>query len=180
MTPFHGDKKWPRINITMGNTTFNWLFDMGAAITCMNANSFRQAFKENKPRLIQKGNRCVVANLSKMNSLGVFEIPMTFRGRKFVHPVTVVKDINDNIIAIDFMHINKMNYDPSSKQITFPHMITNVLYAVKETMIPALSSMIISTKFKGNIWDTAKPITCSRSTKSDNLWYASLGDNWQI
>jgi hypothetical protein len=39
-----------------------------------------------------------------MNSLGVYEIPMTIRGRKFVHPVTVVEDINDNIIGIDFMH----------------------------------------------------------------------------
>ena len=45
MTPFHGDKKRPRINVTTGNTTFNWLFDTGAAIPCMNANSFRQSLK---------------------------------------------------------------------------------------------------------------------------------------
>jgi hypothetical protein len=50
MTPFHGDKKRPRINVTTGNTTFNWLFDTGAAITCMNANSFRQAFKNSRPK----------------------------------------------------------------------------------------------------------------------------------
>jgi len=35
-------------------------------------------------------------------------------------------------------------------------MLRNALYAVKETTIPALSSMIISTKFKGKVWDTAK------------------------
>jgi len=98
MTPFHGDKKRPRINVTMGNTTFNWLFDTGAAITCMNANSFRQAFKNSRPKKITNGNGCVAANGSRMNSLGFFEIPMTIRGRKFVHPVTVVEDINDNII----------------------------------------------------------------------------------
>jgi len=102
-------KKQPRINVTMGNTTFNWLFDMGASITCMNANSFWQAFKDTKPRLIKKGNVCASANGLRMNSLGVFEIPMTIRGRKFVHPVTVDEDINDNIIGTDFMHINKMN-----------------------------------------------------------------------
>ncbi len=54
MMPVHGDKKQPRINVTMGDTMFKWLFDMGAAITCMNANSFHQAFKDNKPGLIQK------------------------------------------------------------------------------------------------------------------------------
>ena len=158
MMPFHGDKKRPRINVTTGETTFNWLFDTGAAITCMNANSFRQAFKNSKPKMITNGNGCVAANGSKMNSLGVYEIPMTIRGRKFVHPVTVVEDINDNIIGIDFMHINKLNYDTNSQQITFSHMLTNALYAVKETTIPALSSIVISSKFKGNICDTAKPI----------------------
>ncbi len=81
MTPFHGDKKQSRINLTVGDTTLNWLFDTGATITCMNANSFRQAFKHSKLRLITNGNGCVAANGSKMNSLGVFEIPMAIRGQ---------------------------------------------------------------------------------------------------
>jgi len=66
-----------------------------------------------------------------MNSLGVFELPMTIRVRKFLHPVTVVEDINDNIIGIYFMHANQMNYNALSKQITFTHMLTNALYALK-------------------------------------------------
>ncbi len=75
-----------------------------------------------------------------------------------MHLVTVVEDINDNIIGIDFMHTNKMNYDTHSRQITLSHMLTNALYAVKEITLPALSSMVISSKLKGNIFDTAKPI----------------------
>ncbi len=135
----------------------------------MNANSFRQAFKNSKPKLITNGNGCVAANCSKMKSLGVYEIPMTIRGRTFVHPVTVVEDINDNIIGIDFMHCNKMNYDTHSRQITFSHMLTNALYAVKETTIPALSSMIISTKFKGNVSDTAKPIATIHALQNPTI-----------
>ena len=170
MTPFHGDKKRPRINVTTGNTTFNWLFDTGAAITCMNANSFRQAFKNSRPKKITNGNGCVAANGSRMNSLGVFEIPMTIRGRKFVHPVTVVEDINDNIIGIHFMHLNKMNYDTHSRQITFSHMLTNALYAVKETTIPALSSMVISSKFKGNVCNTTdKPIATVHAPQNPTI-----------
>jgi len=169
MTPFHGDKKRPRINVTTGDTTFNWLFDTGAAITCMNANSFRQAFKNSRPKKINNGNGCVAANGSRMNALGVFEIPMTIRGRKFVHPVTVVEDINDNIIGIDFMHLNKMNYDTHSRQITFSHMLTNALYAVKETTIPALSSMVISSKFKGNVCNTDKPIATVHAPQNPTI-----------
>jgi hypothetical protein len=92
--------------VTTGDKTFNWLFDTGAAITCMNANSFRQAFSGKRLKLLHQGTGCVAANGSKMFSLGVLELPMTIRGRKFLHPVTVVEDINDNIIGIDFMHAN--------------------------------------------------------------------------
>jgi hypothetical protein len=113
--------------VTTGDKTFNWLFDTGAAITCMNANSFRQAFSGKRPKLLHQGTGCVAANGSKMFSLGVLELPMTIRGRKFLHPVTVVEDINDNIIGIDFMHANRMNYDAASKHFTFAHMLTNAL-----------------------------------------------------
>ncbi len=39
-----------------------------------------------------------------MDSLGVFELPMTIRRWKFLHSVAVMEDIKDNIIGIDFMH----------------------------------------------------------------------------
>ena len=83
---------------------------------------------------------------------------MTIRGRKFTHHVTVVEDLNDNILGIDFMHQHKLNYDSTSKQITFAHMLTNALYAVKEVTIPALSSMMVTTKYKGLTNENAQPI----------------------
>jgi hypothetical protein len=48
-------------------------------------------------------------------------------------------------------------------------MLTNALYAVKETTIPALSSMVISSKFKGNISDTAKPIATVHAPQNPTL-----------
>ena len=56
------------------------------------------------------------------------------------------------------MHAHKLNYDSTSKQITFAHMLTNALYAVKEVTIHALSSMVIPTTYKGPICDSAQPI----------------------
>jgi hypothetical protein len=96
-----------------------------------------------------------------MSSMGIYEIKMTIIGRKFTHPVTVVEDINVNILGTDFMHQHRLNYNWTSKQITFAHMLTNALYAVKEVTIPALSSMMVTTKFKGLINDSAQPC-CSR------------------
>jgi hypothetical protein len=55
ITPFHaGNKIRPRINVTTGQKTFNWLFNTSAAITCMNADSFRESFGHSKPKLQKK------------------------------------------------------------------------------------------------------------------------------
>ncbi len=89
----------------------------------MNADSFREAFGHSKPRLLKKGAGCIAANGSRISSLGMFEIEMTIRGRKFTHTVTVVEELNDNILGIDFIHQHKLNYDSTSKQKTFAHML---------------------------------------------------------
>ncbi len=55
MTPFHGGNKTrPRINVTTGKTSFNWLFDTGAAITCMSADSFRDAYVTKNPDWLKR------------------------------------------------------------------------------------------------------------------------------
>jgi hypothetical protein len=122
-----------------------------------------------KTYIVKKSAGCIAANGSKMSSLGIFEIEMTIRGRKFRHPVTVVEDLNDNIFRIDFMHQHKMNYDSTSKQITFSHMLTNALYAVKEVTIPTLSSMMVTTKYKGLTNDFAQPIATIHSPQHPTI-----------
>ncbi len=170
MTPFQwGNQIRPRINVTTGKKTFNWLFDTGAAITCMNADSFWEWFGHSKPKLLKKSAGCIAANGSKMDSMGIYEIEMTIRGRKFVHPVTVVEDINDIILGIDFMHQHKLNYDSTSKQITFAHMLTNALYAVKEVTIPARSSMMVTTQYKGLTSKTAQPIATNHAPQHPTI-----------
>jgi hypothetical protein len=45
-----GDKVRPRLNVQAINQNTSWLFDTGAAITCMNSKSFNSAFDHQKPR----------------------------------------------------------------------------------------------------------------------------------
>ncbi len=51
-----GEKVRPRVNVRTGNQTTSWLFDTGAAITCMNSRSFNSAFGNQKPKKI--ANAC--------------------------------------------------------------------------------------------------------------------------
>jgi hypothetical protein len=52
MMPVNGDKIRPRLDIKVGDKTFSWLFDTGAAVTCMNKQSFDLAFVNRKPKQI--------------------------------------------------------------------------------------------------------------------------------
>jgi hypothetical protein len=62
MTPLNGDKIRPRLAIRALNKTFSWLFDTGAAVTCMNKESFDLAFLHSKPKQISKLQSCVAAS----------------------------------------------------------------------------------------------------------------------
>jgi hypothetical protein len=94
----------------------SWLFDTGAAITCMNSQSFNAAFGSQKPRKILKAQSFVATSGDAMNSVGVYEVDLWIKGRKFAHPVNVITELNDNIIGIDFMHCNKLIYDINTRQ----------------------------------------------------------------
>jgi hypothetical protein len=78
-------------------------------------------------------------------------------------------DINDNIFGINFGHDHKPNYDSTSKQITFAHKIMNALYSVKEVTIPALSSVLVNTKFKGLVCENAQPISKDHAPQNPTI-----------
>jgi hypothetical protein len=104
MTPFNGDKIRPRVMARAGGKTFSWLFDTGASVTCMTANSFNAAFPHDKPRRVQNAQHCTAASGNKMHSLGIFKIDLEIKGKKYRHQINVIDQLTDNIIGIDFMH----------------------------------------------------------------------------
>jgi hypothetical protein len=115
MTPFNGDRVRPRITAQAGGKTFSWLFDTGASITCMTQASFLAAFPHTKPHRLQNSQHCTAASGNKLNSLGIYEIDLFIKGKKFTHPINVMDTLTDNIIRIDFMHKNKLHYNVQSK-----------------------------------------------------------------
>jgi hypothetical protein len=87
-----GEKVQPRINVKTGNQTTSWLFDTGAAITCMNSRSFNAAFRTQKPRKISNAQSCIATSGDAMNSIGVYKVDLWIKGRKFPHPVNVITE----------------------------------------------------------------------------------------
>jgi hypothetical protein len=144
-----GEKVRPRVNIKTGNQTLSWLFYTRAAITCMNSRSFNAAFGTQKPRKISNTQSCVAASGDAMTSIGVYEVDLWIKGRKFTHPVNIINELNDNIISIDFMHCNKLIYDVDTRQVKFADAKMNAICTTKQITILGMTSSIITTKFNG-------------------------------
>jgi len=85
-----------------------------------------------------------------MSSYGVFEVDLFIKGKKFTHPVNVIEELNENIIGIDFIHAHKLTYDVISRKVMFAGAGTNSIMALKNTVLPAMTSTVIKAKFKGN------------------------------
>ncbi len=89
MTPFNGDNIRPRLPVKAGDKTLSWLFDTGAAVTCMNKQSFDLSFftinlnrsLNLKAVLLHQETKCTPMGCSKMTYL---------LKEKILHPVNVI------------------------------------------------------------------------------------------
>jgi hypothetical protein len=84
-----------------------------------------------------------------MSSLGVLEVDLWIKGKKFTHPVNVINELKENIIGIDFIHAHQLTYDVLSRQVKFASAYTNSIAAVKQTILPAMTTTVVNAKYKG-------------------------------
>jgi hypothetical protein len=70
----------------------------------------KMAFSEKYPRKISDAQSCVAASGDAMNSYGIYKFDLWIKGKKFTHPVNVIKELNNNLIGIDFIHKHKLMY----------------------------------------------------------------------
>jgi hypothetical protein len=149
MTPFNGDKIRPRPTAKAGGQTFSWLFDTGASITRMTKASFNAAFPHKKPRRVQYSQHCTAASGDQLNSLGIYEIDLFIKGKKFTHPINVMDTLTETIIGIDFMHKNKLHYDVQTGHVKIAGIEGDQIVAIKEQVLPALASIVVTARYKG-------------------------------
>jgi len=117
-------------------------------MTCMNKHSFDMAFSDKHLRKIYDAQSCIATSWDTMNLFRIHEVDSRVKGKKFSHPVNVIKELNDNIISIDFIHKHKLIYDVINWQVKFIRISANTISAIKQTIWPALTSTVINAKFK--------------------------------
>jgi hypothetical protein len=101
-----------------------------------------------------------------MSSLGVFEVDLWIMGKKFTHNVNMINELNENIISIGFIHAHKLTYDVIARQVKFASASANLIAALKQTVLPAMTSTVIKAKYTGKAEPGATYIAniCTPST----------------
>jgi hypothetical protein len=67
---------------------------------------------------------------------------------RFTHQVNVIQELNENIIGIDFIHAHKLTYEVISHRVKFARAGTNSIAALKNTVLPAMTSTVVKAKLK--------------------------------
>jgi len=71
--------------------------------------------------------------------------------KKSTRPVIIISELNDNIIGIDLICANKLTYDVHLWQVKFARITNDTISATKQTVLPAMSSLVVYVKFKGKV-----------------------------
>lgn len=117
-------KNTPRPLITLNTSsglTCKWLFDTGAAITCMSIGAFRKIPIDKRPTKINdKGRECRGASGTSLIPVGTYLMSLEWDNKKILHPVTVFQNLNTPLImGIDAIHHMGITYLTMSETFMF-------------------------------------------------------------
>ena len=132
--------------------------------------TFKNAFPHGTPRKLQTNSisdELYDASGGSLGCIGVYEIEFKILGKRFKHPVRVLKYVTEDIIGIDLINQHYLMYDPVEREVFFNR--TNdraTLSLMKETHLPALSKVILKARFNGEIKDGSIQIATIKSDDS--------------
>ncbi len=63
----------------------------------------------------------------------------------------MIDQLTDNIIGINFMHHHKLHYDVQTRQVKIAGVEFDQIVAIKEQPLPALTSTVVTAKYKGKV-----------------------------
>ena len=163
----NGETVRPRLKVKVNTKEFSWLYDTGAARTCISTAMYKHMFpnglKPSMTKLFTPGSlkklKLSDAGGNSLGLFGIFPMTMTILGKTFTHEVWVCDKITDLIIGIDLIHKFHLGYDTYSRSVQWQTEPINsvssltkdsVLSLTKRCHFPALSTSIVKTKFKGH------------------------------
>jgi len=117
-------------------------------MTCLSEKAFRKLHPEARPpKLKEKEGPILSASGNQLQLKGRYLMPFQIGNQKFSHPVSVLKNLNEDLIlGIDFIHTHQLHYDPEQKSFKWKGKDTwqkGLLKVCKAETIEALSTRTV-------------------------------------
>ena len=143
----------PYLDINACGVTSKWLFDTGAAVSCMSLKQFRTIPVDKRPCKMPPLTKLVSAASTTLNVIGVYNMPLTLHNQTITHPVYVCQNLHQPaILGYDAIKRFGIIFDPTSNMFAFQnqkdawHSIADIsptvfaaLYTHKRITLPPLS-----------------------------------------
>ena len=137
MANYYGDNIRPRVDVKLNNVTQSWLYNTGAARSCMNTQTFCKLFPNKTLNTRSRNSNSANLREAGGNSLGlygIFTLPLTILGRTFKHKIWACDKITDSIIGADIINKYHLSYDTLSRSVHWRNLSHQpVLTLQKET-----------------------------------------------
>ena len=140
----------PRIPAELDGHTIDFLYDMGASISCLKWDTFNKFFP-GRQLTFKSEDSCVAAGHKSLNYKGSTKFQVACRGKKTTHEFMVCERINDNILGIDLARVLELSYNAKNREIYAVTKIPNSLLMHQETNFPAQSVMAVTLKVPGKL-----------------------------
>ena len=140
----------------------SWLYDTGAARSCISTDQFHLLFPEGCREFFHSKHTTTGTGLQdagghSLQLYGIVPITLTILGKTIRHNIWICNRINDSIIGIDLINQFNLQYDTLSKSVHWRNKSHKpVLTLSQTTNFPALATKIVKTKFHGQT-DTSLP-----------------------
>ena len=143
----------PRVRVQVGDTTMSWLYDTGAAKSCISTEQFYSLFPNGYQNFPASGHALTGlkdAGGNSLNLYGIIPLNLTILGKTIKHDVWVCDKLTDAIIGIDLIDKFQLQYDTLSRSIHWRTQTHQpVLTLTQSTTFPALTTKLVKAKFNG-------------------------------
>jgi hypothetical protein len=145
---YEGDNR-PRVRVTQENIEQSFLCNIGAQRSCVPFKVFKRIYGTTKPKQKPKPDLKIKdAGGNDLGYKGTYMVPMQILGRKIMHDLVILEQVQDNILGIDFIKQHTMSYNSLSEKcfLEIPPIDSGTLRDQERTFIDALSSRKIKLK----------------------------------
>ena len=139
----------PRVTAIIDGIKIDLLYDTGAMSSCLSPATYERHFSHKKLSNDQNVSASAAGNVDLgVQGSAVFEVSV--RGATLKHEFLVCQRINDDIMSIGLANQLEISYNACTRQLCAIAPVPNSLVLHQQTLIPAQSAAVITTKFRGS------------------------------